>query len=282
MKHVFFAIVISVVGCNPSGTSSVSQRGEPTSPVAVKPKTLLRGNTFYSYRSSFPEFRQRIQWIAKTDPVQLRVAAESVRKTRSSAKDIGFRVLSGDLIGTVIEASGVTRDKDGNRRVPWWIDPLGAATESPLSNSVERTLRSLPKLDGDGIWATEEIESIDFHLDDPAKEIFQEMARYNSAGASKTEQAQPQARVVASATALVFRESDASILFINGIKWNHPLYADGYTEFHLHISQKTGAVINDAYAYTTFPLEPGQFSQYESIARTTVDAVKLARQLLGN
>ena len=282
MKYVFVAIVITVVGCSHSGPSSISQQGETTSFVHGKPTTLLRKNTLYLYRSSFPEFRERIRWIASTDPVDFRKETESLRKSRSASKDIWFRVLSGDLIGTAIEASGVTRDKDGKRRVPWWIDPLGAATESPLSNSFERTIRSLPKLDGDGLWSTEEIESIDFRLDDPAKEMFQEMSRYNSSGKSKTEQAQPQARAVASATALVFRESDSSVLFINGIKWDHPLYADGYTEFHLHISQKTGAVINDAYAYTTFPLEPGQFSQYESIAKTTLDAINLARQLMGN
>ncbi len=281
MKHIFFSLVISVIGCSPSETASVSQRGQPTSSATKTPKTLLKGNCVYFYRSAFPEFQARLQWIAETDPVHFRKEVDAARKSRSASKDLWLRILSGDLIGTAIEASGVTRDKDGNRRLPWWIDPIGATTESPLENSFERAVRSLPKLDADGLWETEEIESIEFDLDDPAKVVFQEMAKYNSSGRQKTEQAQPQARVVASATALIFRESDSSILFINGIKWNHPLYSDGYTEFHLHISQKTGAIINDSYAYTTFPLEPGQFTQYETIAKTTVDAINLARQLMG-
>lgn len=279
MKRFIIILALLITACDRGGNHDSEKQVNEDS-TATEPSTNLAYNTIYFYRSAFPQFQERVQWIANSDPVELKTQADEIRKSRSKTKDTWLRILSGDMIGAALEASGFTRDKDGERRLPWWIDPMGAATEGPLENSFERTLRSLPKLESDGIWKFQEIESYSFDLNDPAKEIFAAMAEYNSQGREKTTEAQPQARVVASATALVFRESDESLLFINGIKWNHPLYSDGYTEFHLHISLKTGAVINDAYAYTTFPLEPGVYTQYATMAQKAVEAVKLAKGLM--
>lgn len=280
MKKLLILLTVLLSACDrPADQNSVGQVKEDSA--ATEPSTNLAYGTLYHYRSAFSEFRERLQWIATSDPKELKSQADEIRKSRSKTKDVWIRILSGDPIGAAIEASGVTRDEEGERRLPWWVDPIGSATEAPLENSFERTIRSLPKLESDGPWKLQEIESYSVDLNDPAKDLFAEMAAYNAQGGAKTKEAQPQARVVASASAFVFRESDQSLLFINGIKWNHPLYSDGYTEFHLHISLKTGAVINDAYAYTTFPLEPGVYTQYTTMGKSAIEAVKLARSLMG-
>lgn len=281
MKKFIALFVALCLGCEPSATHAPPQ--QPTESTNTTPplSTKLSANTIYCYRSAFPEFKERLQWIATTDKKELASAAEEARKKHIWWKDIALSSLTGDPISIAWSYFGVGRTESGQPKILFWASPISDPTDAPIKNHFERTLRSLPKLDTDGTWELKEIETIDFDLVDPAATIFHEMASYNSAGCAKTEQAQSQARTVASATAVIFRESDSSILFINGIKWNHPLYADGYTEFQLHISQKTGAVINDSYAYTNFPLEPGQFSQYATIAKTTADAIILARQLMG-
>lgn len=268
-------------GCDSSVNSSTAPTVQKSdlnqSPHA---STKLSWNTIYFYRSAFPEFRERSTWIAETEPDELAEAADLARKRNLKIKDMGLSVLSGDVLAAIYYGAGFGRTETGEPKILFWASPIGDPTDAPIANHLERTMRSLPKLSSDKTFELGEIESIGFDLDDPAKAIFQEMSLYNAAGSVKTAQAQSQARVVASATALVFRESDSSVLFINGIKWNHPLYKDGYTEFHLHVSQKTGAIINDSYAYTNFPIEPGQFNQYATLAKTAIDAVVLAKQLM--
>ena len=281
MKKLIALFVAVCLGCEPSASHVPTQQSIESTNTKATPSTSLSVNTIYYYRSVFPEFKERLQWIATTDKKKLTLAADEARKEQLWWKDIAFSSLSGNPISLAWSCFGMGRTETGRPKILFWASPISDPTDTPLANYFERRLRSLPKLEADGTWDLKEIESIDFDLDDPATTIFQEMASYNLAGRGKTEQAQSQASPVASATALIFRKSDSSILFINGIKWNHPLYADGYTEFQLHISQKTGAVINDSYAYTNFPLEPGQFSQYASIAKTTADAILLARQLMG-
>lgn len=58
------------------------------------------------------------------------------------------------------------------------------------------------------------------------------------------------------------------------------MYSDGYTEFHMTVSQVTGAVVTESFAYTTFPLEPREWSQYYTIATTAANAIRIASRLL--
>lgn len=108
----------------------------------------------------------------------------------------------------------------------------------------------------------------------------QKLAEYGSQGPRKAIEAQPQIKVVAHGSALVFRQSDNTVIFIVGVKWNHPMYSDGYTEFHMTVSQVTGAVVTESFAYTTFPLEPREWSQYYTIATTAANAIRIASRLL--
>ena len=248
--------------------------------VAAPTHTILERDTIYYYKSAFPEFVERLEWIAKTDRDELVSAERKKRDERRRTKDTLIPLLFGDFIGAGIEYMGWLRNEDGERRAPFWLDPVGHITDAPFENQFERVSRSLPKLAGDGEWNVVAIEELRYTLDDPAKEIFSALAEYGSQGPRKAIEAQPQIKVVAHSSALVFRQSDNTVIFVVGIKWNHPMYSDGYTEFHMTVSQVTGAVVTESFAYTTFPLEPREWSQYHTIATTAANAIRIASRLL--
>lgn len=68
--------------------------------------------------------------------------------------------------------------------------PILVPTEAPIKIYFERKLRSFPKLESDGTWKLQEIETIDFDRGDATLTIIRQMEFYNFKDREKTEQAQ--------------------------------------------------------------------------------------------
>jgi hypothetical protein len=293
MRMVYGALFFSIatVGCDnsqkPTSDGQTSSKVEPTS-------TCLDPNTIYYYKSAFPSFVERLDWVAETTETEWTTRNDELKKEQDRiekwAKWVGWSSIGGgpgakyltERFSVMIQQSmrAALLQSEDEADLPFWMRYPLAFTPDQFSNYLERLKRALPKLEGDGEWKTAAIEDLQFELADPAKEVFVELGEYNLGSPDRTSQCQSSAKVVAHSGALVFRSSDKSVLFISGVKWNHPLYSEGYTEYHLHISQVTGAVISDSLAFTSFPLEPGEFSQLKEIASVSASAIRLAAGLM--
>ena len=256
----------STDGANPSKAGSRE---------SLKQAPPLMNDRIYFYKSSSKHFQDRLNTICMTLPSEYLKNRESdvlvgARQVADSYDKLGWWKLAVSPVGGPIP--------DIMAVAKWIVIPQIETTEA---NQRERHNRALPKTKDCKQWSICDFEDIEGDIPQSVKPMVAQLSNWNLSLTKKTLAAQPSVTLIDSIASFVRRSSDGNIVFIGGVHWKHALKSDGYTEYHLVISGKTGEIITERLAYTNAVFEPNEFEQYRDIALTATEIAQIFITLSG-